>query len=95
MRCKEKNNVPHGINNTNMPKKTIETTRVYLVKSKEKKEKISSEASPLGGGGGEGDLGGSSIYAVIPFVCKLSITKTVGSKYLRPHLQLLKQKVSR
>ena len=57
MRCKEKNNVPHGINNTNMPKKTIETTRVYLVKSKEKKEKISSEASPLGGGGGRG-LGG-------------------------------------
>ena len=44
--------MPHGINNTNMPKKTIETTRVYLVKSKEKKEKISSEASPLGGGGG-------------------------------------------
>ena len=40
-----------------MPKKTIETTRVYLVKSKEKKEKISSEASPLGGGGGRG-LGG-------------------------------------
>ena len=58
MRCKEKNNVPHGINNTNMPKKTIETTRVYLVKSKEKKEKISSEASPLGGeGGGEGTWG--------------------------------------
>ena len=77
-----------------MPKKTIETTRVYQVKSKEKKEKISSEASPLGGGRG-GDLGGSSIYAVIPFVCKLSITKRVGSKYLRPHLQLLKQKVSR
>ena len=49
--------MPHGINNTNMPKKTIETTRVYLVKSKEKKEKISSEASPLGGGGGRG-LGG-------------------------------------
>ena len=51
--------MPHGINNTNMPKKTIETTRVYLVKSKEKKEKISSEASPLGGWGGGGrGLGG-------------------------------------
>ena len=51
--------MPHGINNTNMPKKTIETTRVYLVKSKEKKEKISSEASPLGGwgGGGKGTWG--------------------------------------
>ena len=55
--------MPHGINNTNMPKKTIETTRVYLVKSKEKKEKISSEASPLGGeGGGRGPGGFQHIH---------------------------------
>ena len=64
--------MPHGINNTNMPKKTIETTRVYLVKSKEKKEKISSEASPLGGGGGgEGHWGVPAYTPLTPSYASL------------------------